>query len=38
MSRHHIVLRGAHVVNPDAVSVADVGVTDGVISAVGTGL
>ena len=38
MSQHHIVFRGAHVVNPDAVSIADVGITDGVISAVGTGL
>jgi dihydroorotase len=38
MSQHHIVLRGAHIVNPDAVSIADVGITNGVISAVGTGL
>ena len=38
MSSHHIVLRGATVVNPDAVFVADVGVTNGVISGVGQGL
>lgn len=38
MSSHHIVLRGANVVNPDAVFVADVAVTNGVISGVGQGL
>lgn len=35
MSQHDIVLRGATVVNPDAVFVADVAITDGVITAVG---
>lgn len=35
MSKHHIVLRGATVVNPDAVFTADVGITDGLITAVG---
>jgi dihydroorotase len=35
MSRHNIVLRGATVVNPDSTFVANVGITDGVISAVG---
>ena len=35
MSQHSIVLRGATVVNPDAVFVANVGITDGRISAVG---
>lgn len=38
MSSHHIVLRGATVVNPDAVFVADIAVTNGVISGVGQGL
>jgi len=38
MTRHHIVLRGATVVNPDSVFVSDVGITNGVISAVGTGI
>lgn len=35
MSRHSIVLRAATVVNPDDVFVASVGITNGVISAVG---
>lgn len=35
MSHHSIVLRGATVVNPDSVFVANVGITNGVISAVG---
>jgi len=35
MSRHAIVLRNATVVNPDAVFVADIGISKGVISAVG---
>lgn len=35
MSRHDIVLLGATVVNPDAVFVANIGISNGVISAVG---
>ena len=35
MTKHHIVLRGATVVNPDALFIADVGITNGLISAVG---
>lgn len=35
MSQHDMVFRGATVVNPDAVFVADVAITDGVITAVG---
>lgn len=38
MSSHDIVIRRATVVNPDSVTVADVAITNGVISAIGEGL